>query len=243
MQLGCQHQSKSNETSTKVDSDKTTSTKQRNDKAKYHTTLDTMSIATELGDTLRFTNERFNKLVDGHEELYSDLVYNPDILYYDHAENIDLGSEADQDAYYVLYAYFLKQKNGVDKYNTQRKTLINIYSHINSLFDHFQYGGTFFGHQRLRLVAYAEYSIYLMPKKVEDSEKTYPITKQKELYIKSLRQLILDESKIDYETRGKEKIERTRTLNKIVDKLDSAITDIFYLRQAQTFQYDNYQYY
>jgi len=91
-------------------------------------------------------------------------------------------------------------------------------------------------------LGYAEYSIYLISEiKIE---KTYDITKQKELYIKSLRQLIEDESKIDFETLDKDKkSERKKELNKIVNELDSFITDIFYLRRAQEFQYEYYEYY
>ncbi|MBL0153394.1 MAG: hypothetical protein IPP93_07885 [Chitinophagaceae bacterium] len=62
----------------------------------------------------------------------------------------------------------------------------------------FEYGGTYFTHQWGRILGYAEYSVYLLPKKASDIRKSYDITKQKELYIKSLRQLIDDESKIDF---------------------------------------------
>ena len=216
---------------------------QKKGNSKYYTIKDTLLIATETGDTLKFSKERFNQIVDEHPELYGDFAYNPDYLYHAKVNNVDFGSEQGQDVYYALYAYFLKQENGVDKYAKERRKLIDIYSQINSLFGHFQYGGTYFGHQRLRILGYAEYSIYLYPKNKKDFEKTYDITKQKEIYIKSLRQLITDESIIDFETLGKEKIERTKKLNKIVDELASLITDIFYLRRAQAFQYDNYQYY
>jgi hypothetical protein len=82
-----------------------------------------------------------------------------------------------------------------------------------------------------------------LPKTKEDISKTYDITIQKELYITSLRQLIEDENKIDFNTLGQEKIERTKKLNKIVDELDNLITDNFYLRRAQEFQYGHYEYY
>ena len=83
----------------------------------------------------------------------------------------------------------------------------------------------------------------MLPKNNDNISKTYNITKQKELYIKSLRQLIEDENKIDFNTLGQEKIERTKKLNKIVDELDKLITDNFYLRRAQEFQYGHYEYY
>jgi hypothetical protein len=58
----------------------------------------------------------------------------------------------------------------------------------------------FFCHQRLRILGYAEYSIYLYPKNKNEFEKANNITKQKRLYIKSFRQLIVDESSVDFDT-------------------------------------------
>lgn len=78
---------------------------------------------------------------------------------------------------------------------------------------------------------------------MNEFEKIYDITKQKEIYIKSLRQLISDESSIDNETTGTEKDKRRNDLYKIVDNLEGLISDIFYLRRAQEFQYENYEYY
>lgn len=213
------------------------------DNSKYYTQQDTILIATEIGDTLKFAKSNFNKIVDEHPELYQEFPVHPDKLYYRFVNSVDFGSEQGQDAYYALYAHFLKQKNGTTKYVQQRRNLIEIYSRINSLFAHFQYGGTYFGHQKMRILGYAEYSIYLFPKEKNEIEKTYDIVKQKELYIKSLRQLIEDESKIDYETLGQEKITRNKKLNTIVDELEKLITDNFYLRRTQEFHYSNYEYY
>ena len=93
-------------------------------------------------------------------------------------------------------------------------------------------------------MGYAEYSVYLYKQNEAFTiSKTYDITKQKELYIKSLRQLISDESSIDFETLDEDKIERTKKLNKIVDDLDRAITDIYFLRRTQEFHYSHYEYY
>ena len=244
MIFGCNKQSVQTENAVKAKNHEKTSGTQRHDHVKHYTTKDTLFIATEIGDTLIFPKEEFNQIVDEHPEFYSDFAYNPDYLYHQYGSNIiNFSSEQGQDVYYALYAYFLKQKNGVENFAEQRRKLIDIFSNLNSLFSHFQYGGTFFGHQRLRILGYAEYSIYLYPKNGEKFEKTYDISRQKELYIKSLRQLIKDESTIDFETLGKEKVERTKKLNDIVDKLDRLITDIFYLRRAQAFQYENYEYY
>ncbi len=211
--------------------------------SKYYTNQDTIFIATEIGDTLKYAKNDFNNIVDKHTEFFEEYPKNPDQAYFNDNDKEEFGSEVGQDNYYVLYAYFLKQKNGLKEFAQQRQKLIDIYSNINSLFGHFEYGGTYFGHQSSRILGYAEYSIYLLPKNNENISKTYDITKQKELYIKSLRQLIEDENKIDFNTLGQEKIERTNKLNKIVDELDKLITDNFYLRRAQEFQYDHYEYY
>lgn len=236
LSLSCSKQIKEVKTTTsndkKTTANKTPSTKQ-----------DTILITTELLDTLKYSKNDFKNIIDKHPEFSEQYPENPDQTYFNGNDKEKFGSEAGQDTYYILYAYFLKQKNGGKKFSTQRQKLIDIYSNINSLFGHFEYGGTYFGHQSTRILGYAEYSIYLMPKNKDDIYKTYDITKQKELYIKSLRQLIEDESKIDFNTLGKEKVERNEMLNKIVDELDKLITDNFYLRRAQEFQYGHYESY
>lgn len=213
------------------------------DYSKYYTQEDTLSIVTELGDTLKYAKADFNSIVDQHPELFKEIPDYPDQAYFNNDTMGEFGSEVGQDNYYVLYAYFLKQRNRVEAFAQQRQKLIDIYSNINSLFGHFEYGGTYFGHQYSRILGYAEYSIYLLPKTGARISKTYDITKQKKLYIQSLRQLIEDESKIDFNTLGKDKIERNIELHKIVDELDDLITDNFYLRRAQKFHYEHYEYY
>ena len=212
------------------------------DRSKYYVTLDTLVISDEAGDTLRFSKEDFNQIVDKHPELYQEFISNPDYLYHCYGEGTDFGSEVGQDTYFALYAYFLKQRNGVEKYSIQRANLIQIYQKINLLFSFFQYGGTYFGHQQKRIVGYAEYSVYLYSKG-GTFEEIYDIRRQKELYISSLQQLIKDESSIDMNSVGIAKDERVKELNTIVKDLDQLIKDIFYLRRAQAFQHENYEYY
>lgn len=235
--LGCNSQTKHADTTGQL------STTHQIDNSKYYTSKDSLVIPFENGDTLKYSKDGFNQIVDNHPELFNDIVKDPAPTYYSKPNQQDFGSEVDQDEYYMLYAYFLKQKNGNIKYKERRVKLISIYSNINSLFQHFQHGGTYFGHQASRIPGYAEYSIYLYKYFENKLSKTYDIGKQKDLYIKSLRQLIEDEIKIDAETIGQEKVERRKELNKIVDGIERAITDIFYLRRAQEFQYGYYQYY
>ncbi|WP_075341918.1 hypothetical protein [Tenacibaculum agarivorans] len=217
---------------------------QRIDNSKYYTQLDTIVIITEHRDTLKYTKTDFNNIIDTHPEFFNEYPSEPDLTYY--CENKDekyvLG-EVGRDSYYVLYAHFLKQKNGIEEFTSLRKRLINIYLKINSLFAQLC-GGTYYGHQYYRILGYVEYSIYIQSRKSkESSENTYNITKQKELYVQSLRQLIEDQIKSDRNKLEYEKIERIKKLNKIVNQLENLITDIFYLRQAQEFQYNHYRNY
>lgn len=243
--LSCMNQSK--QVNNTEDIDKTTNVITptiKIDNSKYYTTKDTIIISIEKGDSLKYSKVDFNQIIDKYPELVNNkYVQNPDQIYYCSGNRGEFGSEAWQDEYYILYAYFLKQKNGIGKYAERRKKLIDIYSNINSLFRHFQYGGTYFGHQSSRILGYAEFSVYLYSQNEKRFTKTYDITKEKELYINSLRQIINDESSIDFSTLGEYKIERNSKLNKIVDELDKLITDNFYLKRAQNFHYDNYEYY
>jgi hypothetical protein len=213
------------------------------DKSRYNTTKDTLLLITETRDTLRYSKKEFNDIVDTHPELYGDNVQDPDPTYYCGADKTGFNSEAGQDEYYILYAYFLKKKNGVDKYADRRQKLITVFSNINSLYQHFQHGGTYFGHQGPRILGYVEFSIYLYKSYEGELSRTYDIAKQKGVYIQSLRQLVDDEIQNDNEMAEQEKTGRKKELNVIVDRIDKMITDNFDLRRAQEFQYEHYQYY
>ncbi|MFT5618626.1 MAG: hypothetical protein ACI85I_001861 [Arenicella sp.] len=239
--LSCENQS--DKTSVQEGIILSDNTKEETENSIYRTNEDTVFIGIETGESFKLTKEDFNEIVDNHPEFFQEFTENPDQLYYNNNDKDGFGSEVGQDSYYALYAYFLKQKNGVEEYSEQRKKIIDIYSKINSIFGHLQYGGTYFGHQYTRILGYAEYSIYLLPKDKNDFVKTYDITKQKNLYIKSLYQLISDEINIDSNTFGKNKIERNNVINVFVNQIDSLITDNFYLQRAQEFQYSHYEYY
>lgn len=128
--------------------------------SKYYTKLDTVTIITEIGDTIKYDKDKFNTLIDKHPEFFQDLPENPDQFYFCFGNNAGFGSEAGQDHYYTLYTYFLRQRNGIEKYKEQRKAFIHIFSNINSIFGHIAYGGTYFGHQEKRIPAYAEYLVF-----------------------------------------------------------------------------------
>ncbi|WP_343534321.1 hypothetical protein [Pedobacter sp.] len=215
----------------------------KNQLSKHYIQTDSLIIHTEIGETARFSKKEINEIINNHPEFFDEFIRNPDLTYHKYVNGLDFASEVGQDGYYLLYAYFLKQKNGTKKYAPQRMRLINIYSNINALFQKLQHGGTYFGHQHMRILGYAEYAVYTMPKEGELINKKYNINQQKLLYIKSLRQLIEDENAADFDTPATEKPQRLKELHQIVDKLDQLIINLFYLRRAQEFQYSNYEYY
>ena len=225
----------------------------KKDRLQYHTTSDTISISFQTKDSLKFSGKEFNDIVDNFPELYDDCVYHPDTIYKRNRICVDLkdslgnnnhlsfDSEVGQDEYYILYAFFLKHKNGINKYAVRRKNLLLIYNTLNSLFGTLYYGGTYYGHQYSRIEGYAEFSVYWFSHYEDYFDRPYNISKQKQFYIGGLKQLIRDEETIDYNTiNRKDKLAREAELFQKVEQLDHLITDNFYLRMAQSFQSDHY---
>jgi len=207
------------------------------------TANDVMIVVNEISDTLKYTRAAFKEIVDAHPELLNETPKDPDTTYFALTNYSRFGGEAGQDEYYMLYAYFLKKKNGVERYAERRNKLIGIYLNINSIFGELQYGGTYFGHQYYRITGYAEFSVYLYKNFEPGHQKTYDISKEKDPYIESLRQLIAAEIKMEMLNSVEERMKRAKGLNALVDIIDSSITDDFYLRQAQEFQNRHYGYY
>lgn len=194
-------------------------------------------------DTLKFGREEFDSITDSHPELYDGLTGNPDDTWLlREYRDARFGGEAGRDTYYILYAYFLGQRNGMEQYAGHRQKLIDIFTGINEIYGQLRGGGSYFGHQSRRIVAYAEYAIY---EYVSREPRRYGINKQKDLYIRSLRQLIRDETDFhaDVTITGEEKVRLAGDLNKTVDEIEENITDVFYLRKAQEFQYGYYGYF
>jgi len=211
--------------------------------SEYLTELDSVIYITGRGDTCSWKKKEYNNIINKHPEFFEDYPSDPELSYNLNFDFEKFGSEVGKDHYFIIYAHFLQMKNEGNQLKKERSNLIEIYTLINSIFQRLQYGGTYFGHQYGRILGLAEYSLHYMPKSKTDFEKTYDISKQKELYINSLRQLILDESSVDYLTLGEQKITRLKELNNKIDNLDVLISNIFYLRMAQELQYNSYIYY
>jgi len=208
----------------------------------------TVVITSENRDTIRFGRQEFNEIVKYFPALYSDLPQPPDISYYQSGifqeitdadgkkKTISFSSEAGQDEYFTLYAYFLKRKNNQREANARRSALIKIYDDLDSIFGALSYGGTYFGHMYARIPAYAEYSLYTYEGLKQYYTKDYLITEQKRIFLISLRQFITDQVKVDENISDEgARNKRQRALFDTVDEIDNLITDYFFLKSTQEF--------
>jgi hypothetical protein len=223
------------------------------DKKFLYATTDSVIIGPEHFGTIVYSKEEFNEIVDNFPTLYETIPVKPEISYAQSGyfkdipqkdgtkKHLSFGSEVGQDEYYILYSYFLKKQNQSHDLDTVRETLIGIFRDINDIFKILRNGGTFFGHQYSRISGHVEYSVYLH-KKFQDYYTRLPdIKEQKKLYIKTLQQIILDEINADsdlYTQILKEK--KKKVLVKYVEHLNSLLSNNFYLKNAQEFQYSYY---
>ncbi len=170
----------------------------RIDSALY-TDKDSVVIATEDRDTMVFTKEEFNNIITGYPELYSEWPEPPDIAYAIRGVNkqlidtpgkvpiISFESEAGQDAYYMLYTWFLQKrkpgnKNLLPEEEIQQRYLLSsiVFLGISNMAE------PILGTSIQRISGYAEYDIYWYSAREDHFAKDYNIEKQKALYLASL---------------------------------------------------------
>jgi len=195
----------------------------------------------DLKDFIKHRPELISGYADEPSVEYARLKLSPEQLAEQKDTDYSFSSEAGQDGYYSLYAYFLRLRIGDKPFATQRAKLIKLYGDINSIFEKLAGGGTYFGHQETRILGDAEYAVSLYPKNKDDYyTKTYNIAAQKELYIKALKQLIDDELSINHELSKKHRVMTKAELYKTVVEIEGLITEYYYLKMAQRFQYTKY---
>ena len=109
-----------------------------------------------IRDTFKFSKAEFKSILENHPEINLHPPLHPEIAY----QNNDKGfnSETGQDVYFTIYAYNL------EKYNHNREQfrtkLIEAFHKVNSIHGLYKRGGSFFGHQKARIAAYAEFDVY-----------------------------------------------------------------------------------
>jgi hypothetical protein len=226
-------------------------TNQKRKPNKYHTQKDTVYIVTESDETMKYSREEFNSIIDSFPELYSDNILYPDSAYVNRRmgfnlidslgndQPISFASECGADGYYMLYAWFLKNKNGIQQHAARRKKLLEIYRTLNNLFDILYSGGTYYGHMYSRIEGYAEYDIYRYIHKKALFANPPDFRQQKAQFISALKNSIGDED-VNLIT-DTEKKERLLELRKEINYLNKEITDYYFLEMARAFRKDSYE--
>ncbi|RXK62429.1 hypothetical protein ESA94_05320 [Lacibacter luteus] len=206
---------------------------------------DSVIISSIHFDTIRYTKDEFNLIVDNFPSLHSHIPVHPDIAYAQSgyfkdivnsdgdAMHLTFGSEQGQDRFYILYAYFLKNRNPEKELEAVRENLISIYQNVNDIFGYLNSGGTYFGHQSNRLIGCAEYDVYQYKQSLKYATPQSDIHKLKMLYFSTLRELIYQQSKNNPEFEES----RRRQIFLCLKKLEMIISNEFYLKKAQQFQY------
>lgn len=206
---------------------------------------DSIVVYCDVYDTIKYSQSELNTISRNYPMLVDDIPRDPKEAYImsycpSNKKSYRYGSETGQDEFFILYGYFLKLRNGDEKFQIQRERLINIYRTINDIYGYLNNGGAYFTHQYKRIVGFTEYSIYLQINNDEYNIKTYDYTRQKNLYIQTFKQFIEDEISIDNEVIGNGKKIRKSEILKELEKLNSLISNYSDLKNAQGFQYSNY---
>ena len=153
----------------------------KNTEQKAYHLKDSISIHSHsIRDTFKFSKAEFKSIVDNHPEINLQPPLHPEIAY----QNNDKGfnSETGQDVYFTIYAYNLEKHN----HNREqfRTKLIEAFHKVNSIHGLYKRGGSFFGHQKARIAAYAEFDVYSYRKRKPTLED---LKKNKTKYIDSLK--------------------------------------------------------
>jgi hypothetical protein len=198
---------------------------------------DSLDISTIHSDKLIESKKYLHDILERHPELKpNEFMFSPGYLY-DHQGDPNFNCEACRDDYFQLYAYFLKPFNKGNLYQNKRENLVKIFRDILLINGKLNNGSI--GHQYNRAVGYAEYDIYLYLHYKDDYRKMYDITKQKALYLALLKQRITDEVNNNPEYSPNEKIKNKALLFKGLKDLTRLITNYFYLKMAQAYEYEN----
>jgi len=187
----------------------------------------------------------FNYIVDKFPELYQ---YPPQAPYETYINSPMLNSdscfndenlryytcEGGQDKYYLLYAYFLKKKNGIQKFEDQRYKLITIRQTINYFNSYFFDGGTMFSHAHRRILADVEFEIYQHPNSDTSFNLSNNYVEKKKIKLDSIKKLILECEKEEIDSIEKSIFESEKI------SLDSIKKEIHGDKQAIDKYLDNY---
>jgi hypothetical protein len=199
------------------------------------------------GDTfLSLSGAQARTILACYPELIAPKVLHPDSAYLQNVptsrpegrEPICKGfvSEVGQDAYFVLYAHYLKQHHtkhpSLEGY---RQKVDSIYNHLNQYFGILAEGGTFYGHQARRILGYTEYAVYCLEHHRLKDWRDPPFAEKRQSYLDTLTQRM--ERQMESEPW---RVEAHQKLRRLIADLKKVLTDAVYLKLAIEFQEAHY---
>ena len=120
---------------------------------------DSVSISSNsIKDTFTYSKKEFEQILELHPEISLYPPLHPDLAY--NKNYIGFIDETGKDVYYTIYAYLLKEKNKGRNFKRLRKELIEAFLKINYIHAYYKRGGSGFSHQKPRIAAFVEFSLY-----------------------------------------------------------------------------------
>lgn len=188
-----------------------------------------------IRDTFKFSKVEFKSIVENHAEINLYPPLHPDIAYQNN--NKGFNSETGQDVYFTIYAYYLEKNN----HNSEqfRNKLIKAFRKLNNIHGLYKRGGSFFGHQKARIAAYAEFNVYIYREKKPTYED---FKKNKTNYIDSLKINFEKGIKKLVNTPEKAKSMLLKEINHEISQLEKLIENDIILEAVRNFEQRHYNY-
>ncbi len=208
------------------------------DYSEFYMKEDSVLLPNPSGYTFRVYQNEVNHMVDSFPELFQEQMLKPSEAS-DHAwkRNI-VKCMADEDQFYIQYYYLMRKRNGEGFWTEPREKLQIILMLLNDLSLCEAISGTYHGHDISRILAKTEYEIYLLKDNPRLLLDHYNMSRQIHLYIETLRQWVRDENNFQIDYEGAERIKREKEYLVIVDKLERAISNGYYLNHARDYFYN-----
>lgn len=188
-----------------------------------------------IRDTFKFSKMEFKSIVENHAEINLYPPLHPDIAYQNN--NKGFNSETGQDVYFTIYAHNLEKHNhNKEQFRTK---LIEAFHKVNNIHGLYKRGGSFFGHQKARIAAYAEFDVYSYRKRKPTLED---LKKNKTKYIDSLKVCFEKGIVKMVNTPEKSKTLLLKEINLEISQLEKLIDNDIILKAVRDFEQRHYNY-
>jgi hypothetical protein len=208
------------------------------DYSAFYMQEDTVYLPNPSGYTFQVNQNDINHLIDTFPELFQENMLTPEEASDTAWKRNLIRCLADGDYFDIEYYYLMRKRNGEGFWSEPREKLQTILLLLNDLSLCEAISGTYHGHDISGILAKTEYEIYILKDNPRLLLDHYNMSRQIHLYIETLRQWVRDENnhQIDYE--GADRIKREKEYLVIVDKLERAISNGYYLNHARDYFYN-----